>query len=76
MRTIEDASYSEITTIMSNQIYNKQIMPNQILCTESIGGDASLIVQVFQHREVAELRWDGASELIQVEVPERSTMTQ
>ena len=41
----------------------------------SIEGDAILIVQVLQHREVAELRWDGASELIRVEAPERATMT-
>ena len=33
-------------------------------------GDATLSVQVFQLREVAELRWDGATELIRVEVPE------
>jgi len=35
---------------------------------------AILSVQQLQLREVAELRWDGASELIQVEVPEKVTM--
>jgi len=39
-------------------------------------GDAMLSVQLLQHREVAELRWDGAIELIRVEVPERAAMTQ
>jgi len=39
-------------------------------------GDAILSVQLLQHREVAELRWDGATELIHGEVPERATMTQ
>jgi len=39
-------------------------------------GDAILSVQSGEHREVAELRWDGASELILEEVPERATMTQ
>jgi len=39
-------------------------------------GDAILSVQLLQLSEVAELRWDGATELIQAEVPERATMTQ
>jgi len=39
-------------------------------------GDASLSVQIGEHREVAELRWDGAVELIRLEPPERATMTQ
>jgi len=39
-------------------------------------GDVTLSVQNGEHREVAELRWNGASELIIVEVPERATMTQ
>jgi len=39
-------------------------------------GDAILSVQQLQHREAAELRWDGSTELIQVEVPDRATMTQ
>jgi len=38
-------------------------------------GDEILSVQIFEHCEVAELRWDGAIELIPVEVPERATMT-
>jgi len=38
-------------------------------------GDAILSVQLLQLREVAELRWDGATELIRGEVPERATMT-
>jgi len=38
--------------------------------------DEDLNVQLFQLREVAELRWDGASEIIRVEVPERATMNQ
>jgi len=33
-------------------------------------GDATLSVQIDEHREVAELRWDGATELIRVEAPE------
>jgi len=33
-------------------------------------GDATLSVQLLQLREVAELRWDGANEIIRVEVPE------
>jgi len=39
-------------------------------------GDATLSVQIVEHRKVAELRWDGATELIRVEGPERATMTQ
>ena len=39
-------------------------------------GDSILIVQLFQHREVAELRRNGATELIRLEVPERATMKQ
>jgi len=39
-------------------------------------GDVTLSVQHLQHWEVAELRWDGASELIVGEVPERATITQ
>jgi len=38
--------------------------------------DATLSVQRLQHGEVAELRWDGATEFIRVEDPERATMTQ
>ena len=37
---------------------------------------ATLSVQIGEHREVAELRWDGATELIRVEGPEGTTMTQ
>jgi len=37
-------------------------------------GDAILSVQIDELREVAELRWDGASEIIRVEVPERAIM--
>jgi len=33
-------------------------------------GDMILSVQPFQLSEVAELKWDGAIELIRVEVPE------
>ena len=39
-------------------------------------GDAILSVQISERREVAELRWDCAIELIRHEVPERATMTQ
>jgi len=35
-----------------------------------------LSVQIGELREVAELRWDGASELIPGEVSERTTMNQ
>jgi len=38
-------------------------------------GDAILSVQPSELREVAELRWDAATELIRIEVPERETMT-
>ena len=38
--------------------------------------DAILIVQMGEVREVAELRWDGATELIRGEPPETTTMTQ
>jgi len=38
--------------------------------------DAILSVQLMQFREVAELRWNGATKLIPVEQPERATMTQ
>jgi len=36
-------------------------------------GDGAVSVQPCEHREVAELRWDGAGELIVGEVPERAT---
>jgi len=36
--------------------------------------DVILSVQLLQLREVAELTWDGASELIRVEGPARATM--
>jgi len=39
-------------------------------------GDAILSVQIVEKPEVAELRWNGATELIRVEGPERATMTQ
>jgi len=35
-------------------------------------GDAILSVQIGELREVAELRWDGAGEIIRVEVPARA----
>jgi len=34
-------------------------------------GDAILSVPIVERREVAELRWDGAVELIMVEAPDR-----
>ena len=33
-------------------------------------GDVILSIQIGEHRELAELRWDGAIELIRVELPE------
>jgi len=39
-------------------------------------GDAMPSVQKDEFREVAELRWDGASEIIRVEVPERAILKQ
>jgi len=36
----------------------------------------TLNVQPCELREVAELRWDGAIELIRVEIPETATITQ
>jgi len=50
---------------MSNQRY-----------TASVEGDAILSVQMGEPREVAELSWDGVTELIIAEVPEGATMTQ
>ena len=44
--------------------------------TVSMEGDAIRSIQIDELCEVAELRWDGANELIPVEVPERATMTQ
>jgi len=40
----------------------------------SVEGDAILSVQRGKLSEVAKLRWDGATELIRVEVPERATI--
>jgi len=37
-------------------------------------GNAIPSVQRVELGEVAELRWDGATELIRVELPERATM--
>jgi len=51
-------------------------MSNQRLYTVSMEGDANLSVQPLQLSEVAELRWDGASELIRGDCPERTKMTQ
>jgi len=51
-------------------------MSNQRYSTASVEGDAILSVQQLKLREVAELRWDGATELIRGEIPERATMTQ
>ena len=42
----------------------------------SVEGDATLSVQIGELREVAELRWDSATELIQVELPESATIAQ
>jgi len=39
-------------------------------------GDVILSVQRGELREVSELRWDGALELIRLEVPERATIAQ
>jgi len=38
-------------------------------------GDAILSVQYGELSEVAELMWDGATELIRLEIPERATTT-
>ena len=35
-----------------------------------------LIIQIVELTEVAELRWNGTSELIRVEGPEKTTMKQ
>ena len=37
-------------------------------------GYETLSVQLLQHSEVAELRWDGAIDLIRVDGPERAIM--
>jgi len=37
-------------------------------------GDAILSVQLLQLREVAELRWHRAREIIRIEVPERAAI--
>ena len=34
---------------------------------------AILSVQISERHDIAELRWDGASELIRVEAPERAS---
>jgi len=39
-------------------------------------GDAILSIQRHEHREVAELRWDGSTELISLEVPKRAIVTE
>jgi len=39
-------------------------------------GDAILNIQPLELRKVAELRWDGAIELIRVEVPDRAAISQ
>jgi len=41
-----------------------------------MNGDATLSVQIGELRELAERRWDGAIELIRVEVPEKAIMKQ
>jgi len=77
MRTIEDASYLQITTdqiIDYSQIIGQIRYNTQRQC--QMDGDAILSVQLLKLREVGKLRWDGASESIQAEVPERATMTQ
>jgi len=51
-------------------------MSNQRKCTVLMEGDVTLSVQLLQVREFAELRWDGATERIRVEDPERATMAQ
>jgi len=38
--------------------------------------DAILSVQLLQQSEVAELRWNGASQLVRGEKPERATMNE
>ena len=53
-------------------------MSNERLYTDwqiLMEGDAILSVQTGKHREVPELRWDGATEIIRVKPPERATMT-
>jgi len=51
-------------------------MSNPISQTVSVVSDAILSVQPCERCEVAELRWDGASENIRGKHPERATMTQ
>jgi len=46
------------------------------MSNQRLEGDAILSVQRLQLSEVAELRWDCATKLIHVEVPERATMKQ
>jgi len=41
----------------------------------SVEGDANLSVQIDELREVAELRWDSAIEIIRVEVPEKAPLS-
>jgi len=48
-------------------------MSNRWWYTVSMKGDAILSVQPCELREVTELRWDSAIELIRVEGPERAT---
>jgi len=44
-------------------------MSNLRLYAVSIDGDAILSIQRGELREVAELRWDGATELIEGDLP-------
>ena len=56
MSAFEGATYSHIIKIKNTVISE--------IITMSMESDAILSVQHLQHREVAELRWDGATELI------------
>ena len=48
---------------------------SEIIYKVSMEGDVILSVQPLQLIEVAELRWNSATELIRVEMPERATTT-
>jgi len=61
-----------------NNSVESQIMSKKCLIRDDtecqMEGDAILSVQIEKLRKVAELRWDGAIELIRVEVPEKAPL--
>ena len=67
MSTTEDASFTDYNNSVKSENIISYTVPMEI--------DAILRVQRGELREAAQLRWDGARELIIGEQPERATMT-